>query len=68
MAEIECTAPFKDFVLNVKVCGEDGRTGKTAVLLLFMEPPLPARARFHLVRGVLITNKNHFLGYLSGFW
>jgi hypothetical protein len=37
MTEPKSTAPFKDFVLDVKVCGVDGRTGKTAVLLLFME-------------------------------
>jgi hypothetical protein len=37
MSESENTAPFKDFILYVKVCGVDGHTGKTAVLLLFME-------------------------------
>ena len=37
MTEPKSTAPFEEFVLDVKVCGVDGRTGKTAVLLLFME-------------------------------
>ncbi|HAW80294.1 MAG TPA: hypothetical protein DCX27_11640 [Balneola sp.] len=37
MAEINCTAPFEYIVLDVKVCGVDGRTGETAVLLLFKD-------------------------------
>jgi hypothetical protein len=35
--EEPCTAPFEHLVLDVKVCGTDGRTGNTAVLLLFMD-------------------------------
>jgi hypothetical protein len=37
MDKPKCIAPFEYLVLDVKVCGIDGRTGKTAVLLLFMD-------------------------------
>ncbi|MEX1002675.1 MAG: hypothetical protein WDZ35_11215 [Crocinitomicaceae bacterium] len=30
-------APFEYMVLDIKVCGTDARTGKTAVLILFMD-------------------------------
>lgn len=37
MKQQQCSAPFEYLVLDAKVCGTDGRTGKTAVLLLFMD-------------------------------
>jgi hypothetical protein len=37
MSKIKSTAPFEYLVLDVKVCGIDARTGKTAALLLFMD-------------------------------
>ncbi len=37
MNEISCKAPFEYLVLDVKFCGVDVPTGKSAVLLLFMD-------------------------------
>ena len=37
MNNLPCNAPFEYLVLDVKFCGVDIRTGKSAVLLLFMD-------------------------------